>query len=98
MSLSREFFSPLLGIDHEYVKAIDAAEHKECFSVRYETKEMYLAQIHPRVTVEDVKKDVPWDLKVASDLTETTTLRMRRSILSGDLPRLSLRGGSCPWN
>jgi glutaconate CoA-transferase subunit B len=35
------------------------------------TKEIYLAQIHPRVTVEDVKKDVPWDLKVASDLTET---------------------------
>ena len=35
------------------------------------TKEMYLAQIHPRVTVEDVKKDVPWDLKVADNLTET---------------------------
>ena len=35
------------------------------------TKEMYLAQIHPRVTVEDVKKDVPWDLKIASDLSET---------------------------
>ncbi len=35
------------------------------------TKEMYLAQIHPRVTVEDVKKDIPWDLKVAPNLTET---------------------------
>jgi glutaconate CoA-transferase subunit B len=35
------------------------------------TKEMYLAQIHPRVTVEDVKKEVPWDLKVAPDLSET---------------------------
>jgi len=35
------------------------------------TKEMYLAQIHPRVTVEDVKKDVPWDLKIAENLTET---------------------------
>jgi len=35
------------------------------------TKEMYLAQIHPRVTVEDVKKDVPWDLKIAPDLSET---------------------------
>ena len=32
---------------------------------------MYLAQIHPRVTVEDVKKDVPWDLKIAPDLSET---------------------------
>jgi glutaconate CoA-transferase, subunit B len=35
------------------------------------TKEMYLAKIHPRVTLEDVKKDVPWDLKVADDLTES---------------------------
>jgi glutaconate CoA-transferase subunit B len=35
------------------------------------TKEMYLAQIHPRVTLEDVKKDVPWDLKIAPDLSET---------------------------
>jgi glutaconate CoA-transferase subunit B len=35
------------------------------------TKEMYLAQIHPRVTIADVKKDVPWDLKIASDLSET---------------------------
>ena len=44
---------------------------KGVFRFDPETKEMYLAQIHPRVTVEDVKKDVPWDLKVASDLTET---------------------------
>ncbi len=35
------------------------------------TKELYLAQIHPRVTIEDVKKDVPWELKIASDLSET---------------------------
>ena len=35
------------------------------------TKEIYLTQIHPRVTIEDVKKDVPWDLKIASDLSET---------------------------
>lgn len=35
------------------------------------TKEIYLAQIHPRVTVEDVKRGVPWDLKVADDLSET---------------------------
>ena len=35
------------------------------------TKEMYLAQIHPRVTIEDVKKDVPWDVKIASDLSQT---------------------------
>lgn len=36
------------------------------------TKEMYLAQIHPRVKVEDVKKDVPWDLKISPDLSETS--------------------------
>ncbi|MBA3028763.1 MAG: glutaconate CoA-transferase [Desulfobacteraceae bacterium] len=36
-----------------------------------ETKEIYLSQIHPRVTVEEVKKNVPWDLKIADDLTET---------------------------
>lgn len=35
------------------------------------TKEIYLAQIHPRVRVEDVRKGVPWDLKVADDLSET---------------------------
>lgn len=35
------------------------------------TKEIYLAQIHPRVRVDDVKKDVPWDLKVTDDLSET---------------------------
>jgi|WetSurMetagenome_2_1015567.scaffolds.fasta_scaffold07567_4 glutaconate CoA-transferase, subunit B len=35
------------------------------------TKEIYLAQIHPGVTVETVKKAVPWDLKVAADLSQT---------------------------
>jgi len=35
------------------------------------TKEMYLAQIHPGVSVEDVKKAVPWDLKVAEDVAQT---------------------------
>jgi glutaconate CoA-transferase, subunit B len=35
------------------------------------TKEMYLSQLHPRVRVEDIKKDVPWDLKVSENLTET---------------------------
>lgn len=36
-----------------------------------ETKEIYLAQIHPRVHVEDIVKKVPWKLNIASDLTET---------------------------
>jgi len=35
------------------------------------TKEMYLAQIHPGVAVEDVKKKVPWELKVAAELATT---------------------------
>lgn len=35
------------------------------------TKEIYLAQIHPHVTVEEVKKDVPWELLIANDLRET---------------------------
>jgi glutaconate CoA-transferase subunit B len=32
---------------------------------------MYLAEIHPRITVEDIKKDVPWDLKISENLSET---------------------------
>jgi len=36
-----------------------------------ETKELYLARIHPGVTVDEVRADVPWDLKVAPDLSET---------------------------
>lgn len=35
------------------------------------TKEMYLDQVHPKITVDEVKKDVPWDLKVASKLKVT---------------------------
>jgi glutaconate CoA-transferase subunit B len=35
------------------------------------TKEMYLAQIHPGVHLEDSKKKVPWDLKISPQLTET---------------------------
>lgn len=35
------------------------------------TREMYLAHIHPGVKVDDVKKNVPWDLKVAADLSQT---------------------------
>jgi glutaconate CoA-transferase, subunit B len=44
---------------------------KGVFKFHPETKELYLAQVHPGVTVESVRKDVPWDLKVAPDLTET---------------------------
>ncbi|MHA2391727.1 MAG: CoA-transferase subunit beta [Promethearchaeota archaeon] len=35
------------------------------------SKEMYLANNHPRITVDEIKKDIPWDLNVSPDLTET---------------------------
>jgi len=35
------------------------------------TREMYLAKVHPGVSVASVKKKVPWDLKVSPDLRET---------------------------
>jgi glutaconate CoA-transferase subunit B len=35
------------------------------------TKEIFLAQIHPRVKIEEIKKEVPWDLKIAADLSQT---------------------------
>jgi len=44
---------------------------KGVFRFDPETKELYLAQIHPGMTVEAVRADVPWELKVAPDLSET---------------------------
>jgi len=44
---------------------------KGVFKFDPQTKELYLAKIHPGVAVGDIKKDVPWDLKVAPDLMET---------------------------
>lgn len=35
------------------------------------THEMYLASLHPGVTIEEVKEFIPWDLKVAENLVET---------------------------
>lgn len=35
------------------------------------TREMYLSQIHPGVTVAQVRRNVPWDLKISPDLTVT---------------------------
>ena len=35
-----------------------------------ETKELFLAQVFPGVDVNDVKAKVPWDLKIADDLSE----------------------------
>ena len=36
-----------------------------------ETREMYLASCHPGVTVEQVRENTGWDLKVAADVHET---------------------------
>ncbi len=44
---------------------------KGIFRFDPKTKEIYLAQIHPKVKLDDIKKDVPWELKIAPDLTET---------------------------
>ena len=44
---------------------------KGVFHFDEETKELYLTQLHPGVTLDSVKKDVPWDLKIAATLTET---------------------------
>lgn len=35
------------------------------------TKEMYLSRIHPGVSLESIKKDIPWELKLAADLKQT---------------------------
>jgi glutaconate CoA-transferase subunit B len=35
------------------------------------TKEMYLATIHPGVSLESVRKDIPWNLKASPDLSLT---------------------------
>ena len=44
---------------------------KGIFEFDHETKEMYLAEIHPRIKLEDIKKDIPWDLKVSRSLSQT---------------------------
>ena len=36
------------------------------------SKEMFLANNHPGITVEEIRKDIPWELKVSPDLVETT--------------------------
>lgn len=46
---------------------------KGVFKFDPDTKEMYLAGLHPGVTMEEVKAEIPWELKVADDL-ETTAL------------------------
>jgi glutaconate CoA-transferase subunit B len=44
---------------------------KGIFEFDQVTKEMFLAYNHPGITVEEIKKDIPWELKVSPGLTET---------------------------
>jgi glutaconate CoA-transferase subunit B len=41
------------------------------FKFDKETKEIYLAEYFPGVTIEEIKKEVPWDLKIAPDVHQT---------------------------
>ena len=36
-----------------------------------DTKEMYLKSYHPGVTIEQIKANTGWDLKIADDVKET---------------------------
>lgn len=44
---------------------------KGVFEFDSASKEMYLSEIHPRISLQDVKKDIPWDLKISENLSET---------------------------
>lgn len=44
---------------------------KGVFRFDAHTKEMVLDQIHPGVDVDDIRQEIPWDLKISPDLTET---------------------------
>ncbi len=44
---------------------------KGVFQFDDNTKELVLARVHPGVSVEDIRKVIPWDLKVAPDISET---------------------------
>jgi glutaconate CoA-transferase subunit B len=45
---------------------------KGVFRFDAKTKELYLAQIHPGVSLDSVRADIPWELQIAPDLAETT--------------------------
>jgi glutaconate CoA-transferase subunit B len=54
-----------------YLEGGDSRDKTGLFRFDPMTKEMYLSQIYPGVKLESIKKDIPWDLKVASDLSVT---------------------------
>jgi glutaconate CoA-transferase subunit B len=44
---------------------------KGVFKFDKDTKEIYLVETFPGITVEEIQKDIPWELKVADDLKVT---------------------------
>lgn len=44
---------------------------KGIFHFHEQTREIFLAQVHHGMSVNDIRKDVPWDLKVADNISET---------------------------
>ncbi|MBN2283659.1 MAG: hypothetical protein JXO48_07190 [Deltaproteobacteria bacterium] len=52
---------------------------KGVFKYAADTKEMYLAGLHPGVTIDDVLADIPWDIPVADEL-EITELPGEREL------------------
>ena len=64
---------------------------KGVFKFDENTKEMYLAGIHPGATVEEIKAQVPWDLKLAGHL-EVTKLpsEVEVSIIRDFAPDISM--------
>jgi len=44
---------------------------KGIFAFDPATKELFLAEVHPRTTVADIQKDIPWQLNISQHLTET---------------------------
>ncbi|MDK2919936.1 MAG: glutaconate CoA-transferase, subunit [Candidatus Petromonas sp.] len=69
--------------------------NKCIFRFDEETKEAYLDSLHPGVTVEEVKDEVSWDLKVADDLktTELPTVEQVKLIRALDRNKIYTGNG-----
>lgn len=61
-----------------------------------DTKEIYLDSIHPRIKLEDIQREIPWELKVAPDL-KTTPLPTDKEIeiMRNFIPNVSV--GKTRW-
>jgi len=59
------------GLFPEKIRAFMLLTTKGVFRFDDATKELCLTKLHPGVSVDMVKKDVPWDLKVADNLSQT---------------------------